>query len=476
MSPRSFAVVVTVLLLLPVGAVPAAVAGGGTAASPAGHPGAVGASVAPHEGSLDEGEIEMRIEVAADGDARWRVKTVISDSIDTADERAAFRDFVDDFNETESPLALDTFVEGASNASRATGREMVVRNVERHHALHNGTGAVWVTFTWTNFGETDGDRLAIDDAFNTTSGVWLPSLAASETLVVVPPSGYGVSSAPTSGPAAASDLSAGVARWEGPQDFGDRGPWIVYSGDAPTATPTDSRPPTGTATGTPDDPGTGTGTGGVGPGGDGDGDGVLPGALPFVAVVVVGGASAALLVAYMRRDDDGLGGLIGTGDGPDPDAGTAAGDGATADASAGGASGVGSAGDTSSAAAGSAADGATGDAGAGAAAGAAAGASGTTDAADTDDTDAASADGADDEDDGIDEELLSDEERVERLIEQNGGRMKQAAIVQETGWSNAKVSQLLSAMDEEDRIDKLRIGRENLISFPDEDVTDLDSE
>ncbi|QIO20983.1 hypothetical protein [Haloarcula sp. JP-L23] len=74
----------------------------------------------------------------------------------------------------------------------------------------------------------------------------------------------------------------------------------------------------------------------------------------------------------------------------------------------------------------------------------------------------------------VDVTLLSDEERVERLLEQNGGRMKQARIVKETGWSNAKVSQLLSAMDEDDRIDKLRIGRENLISFPDEDVTEID--
>ena len=78
------------------------------------------------------------------------------------------------------------------------------------------------------------------------------------------------------------------------------------------------------------------------------------------------------------------------------------------------------------------------------------------------------------EDDGIDEELLSDEERVERLLSSNGGRMKQADIVKETDWSNAKVSQLLSAMEEDDRVDKLRIGRENLISFPDEDVTETE--
>jgi len=76
----------------------------------------------------------------------------------------------------------------------------------------------------------------------------------------------------------------------------------------------------------------------------------------------------------------------------------------------------------------------------------------------------------------IDEELLSDEERVERLLEHNGGRMKQTDIVEETDWSNAKVSQLLSSMESEGRIDKLRIGRENLISFPDVDVTELEND
>ncbi|MFC7167348.1 helix-turn-helix transcriptional regulator [Halospeciosus flavus] len=68
----------------------------------------------------------------------------------------------------------------------------------------------------------------------------------------------------------------------------------------------------------------------------------------------------------------------------------------------------------------------------------------------------------------VDEELLSDEERVERLLEEHGGRMKQAKIVEETRWSNAKVSQLLSSMADEGRVEKLRIGRENLISLPDE--------
>lgn len=68
--------------------------------------------------------------------------------------------------------------------------------------------------------------------------------------------------------------------------------------------------------------------------------------------------------------------------------------------------------------------------------------------------------------------LLSDEERVERLLEQNGGRMKQAAIVAETEWSDAKVSQLLSAMAADDRVEKLRLGRENLISLPETSPAD----
>jgi len=85
-----------------------------------------------------------------------------------------------------------------------------------------------------------------------------------------------------------------------------------------------------------------------------------------------------------------------------------------------------------------------------------------TESTDADDTDSA------DSDEGVDETLLSDAERVERLLEQNGGRMKQANIVDETGWSNAKVSQLLSTMTDEGQVEKLRIGRENLISLPDE--------
>ncbi|PSP54324.1 hypothetical protein BRC82_10430 [Halobacteriales archaeon QS_1_67_19] len=64
-----------------------------------------------------------------------------------------------------------------------------------------------------------------------------------------------------------------------------------------------------------------------------------------------------------------------------------------------------------------------------------------------------------------DEELLTDEARVKKLLDENGGRMKQVNIVEETGWSKSKVSMLLSEMEDEGEISKLRVGRENIISL-----------
>jgi len=54
---------------------------------------------------------------------------------------------------------------------------------------------------------------------------------------------------------------------------------------------------------------------------------------------------------------------------------------------------------------------------------------------------------------------------VKKLLHENGGRMKQVNIVDETGWSKSKVSMLLSEMEDEGDISKLRVGRENIISL-----------
>jgi hypothetical protein len=63
----------------------------------------------------------------------------------------------------------------------------------------------------------------------------------------------------------------------------------------------------------------------------------------------------------------------------------------------------------------------------------------------------------------------SDEQRVLELLEENDGRMKQAKIVEHTDWSKSKVSMLLSEMESDGEISKLRVGRENLISLAGEE-------
>jgi uncharacterized membrane protein len=79
-----------------------------------------------------------------------------------------------------------------------------------------------------------------------------------------------------------------------------------------------------------------------------------------------------------------------------------------------------------------------------------------------------------------DEELLTDEARVKKLLRENGGRMKQVNIVDATGWSKSKVSMLLSEMEDDGDISKLRVGRENIISLdghePDAAGSPLDRE
>lgn len=64
------------------------------------------------------------------------------------------------------------------------------------------------------------------------------------------------------------------------------------------------------------------------------------------------------------------------------------------------------------------------------------------------------------------EAAFTNEEQVLGLLEANGGRMRQTRIVEATGWSKSKVSMLLTEMESEGTISKLRVGRENIISRP----------
>lgn len=85
------------------------------------------------------------------------------------------------------------------------------------------------------------------------------------------------------------------------------------------------------------------------------------------------------------------------------------------------------------------------------------------------DTAASTAAAADDE---PDPELLSNEEQVLGLLDEHGGRMKQKQVVEELDWTDAKTSKVVSGLRENGTIDSFRIGRENVLTYPDEGLTD----
>jgi hypothetical protein len=82
-------------------------------------------------------------------------------------------------------------------------------------------------------------------------------------------------------------------------------------------------------------------------------------------------------------------------------------------------------------------------------------------------TDATASEAADEE--PPDTDLLSNEEQVLRLLEREGGRMKQQAVAEELGWTDAKTSQVTKKLREEGDLEGFRLGRENVLSLPDDE-------
>ncbi len=299
------------------------------------------------------------------GDARFRVSTAFV--LDARNDSTAFRALGREFEEGSAGFSVGTFRRAANESSVVTGRSMNVTNVTRNATIVGentsgpDTGRLTLGFRWTNFARTNGERLVVGDAFNTTRGTWLPGLTANQTLIIESPPRYTVTRSPVG-------FTNSTLVWNGPETFQPGTPTAVFTSRA-------------SANRTPE------------PGG-----GPLA-SLPPLALGATVVALTAIVGAYaLLRDGDET-------------------------------------------------------------------------AADTPIEEPSTSDHAEPSEatPPPETELLSDEERVERLLERNDGRMKQATIVTETGWSNAKVSQLLSAMAENGRIEKLRIGRENLISLPEEE-------
>lgn len=69
-------------------------------------------------------------------------------------------------------------------------------------------------------------------------------------------------------------------------------------------------------------------------------------------------------------------------------------------------------------------------------------------------------------------ELLSNEERVLQLLEQEGGRMKQKQVAEQLDWTAAKTSQVVGDLRDENEVEAFRLGRENVLTLPDVDLED----
>jgi uncharacterized membrane protein len=360
------------------------------------------------------------ITVRQDASARWTFR--FERPLTNETERQEFRAFAEEFNTTETDLYTN-FQRDArglvAEGGNFTGREMAATNFSRDARIESGlntVGVVEMSFTWEAFAVADGDRIVVGDVFE--DGLYI---YRDQSLVVRTGPDLAFESVTPNGTLSNPDSLAASdsVTWQGEKQFTDNRPQVVLV-PASTATPT----PTATAgpgpTPTPDP-------------GDGTTDSGLP--IPLLAGVVVLVGLLAAGVWYRRRD----GGLPPGSDGP-----------------AGGGDGFGGAGDTGG-------SGGTGDGGTGTAVGGATGGSGA----------AAGAGVAAETDEGgpmpepsvPDEELLADDDRVVRMLQDHGGRMKQVKIVEETGWSKSKVSMLLSDMEEDGTISKLRVGRENVISL-----------
>ncbi|MFC5969999.1 helix-turn-helix domain-containing protein [Halomarina salina] len=355
---------------------------------------------------------EFTIHVSENGSARWTFsyKRVLS----SESEREQFEAYAEEFNgeETRSYRNFVARAEALVGAgANETGREMNATGFSKEAYVRTGVndlGVVEMSFRWNGFAAQSGDRVTVGDVFE--GGL---TLAPNQTLIVTWDEGL----APTSvdpDPRQATDNALVWQGRTGGAQFLDQQPRVVFG------------PATGNGSATPD-LSEGNGSGPNQDAGGGDGSGLTTDAagsgggsdLPvwpfaFGAIVLVALGGLAFRHGYLDDEFDD-GDATGASDGGD-----GGGDG-RAGASDGG--------------------------------------------SDTPPTEQTGEETSEPPEPAItDEELMSDDDRVHSLLAENGGRMKQVNIVERTGWSKSKVSMLLSEMEEEGEIHKLRVGRENIIS------------
>ncbi|ELY61512.1 hypothetical protein C491_01602 [Natronococcus amylolyticus DSM 10524] len=432
-----------VLVVVLAGSVLGAAATGSTATAsePASTPSVQATQPAVDDGSMLESADpaqEIRINVTESGDAVWTIESrfLLTDE----SEAEAFLEYAETVSTDEDEGVYDRslFEPHVETAADATDREMTIEDAgwddpqlrsaddDRSNESGSTVGILSYSFIWTEFAAVDGTQIHVGDAFQSDDGPWLSALAEEQRLVIQAPSDHGFHDYNLS---VSPQNSALIV--DGPHQFeeDELEATFLRGADDGSSGGADFYPASAEL--------------------------LFGGA--FVLAILIGTGSYAL--ARWSSDSEWspalwVSGLLPsnagerTGGGSPPTRRDDPSSASERDAELGTVDADGSRALTGGVESPSRES------------------SGQTFAY-------AEESGADESDEAVDPELLSDEERVLRLLRRNGGRMKQGSIVSETGWSNAKVSQLLSQMADDEEIEKLRIGRENLITLPEVDPTEL---
>lgn len=356
---------------------------------------------------VDADQVTLRADVNESGNAHWRIEYRVR--LDTDARKAAFSDLEQDVEANESDYVArfrERMNATVTNAEETTGRRMAVENVRVDTSRQTITEEYGV-LTY----EFRWTSFAVVDGDRLLFGDALAGFFLSEghSLTLTWPESYELESVQPS----PDETGADRVRWSGQIDFGGDEPRVVVT------------------------------KAGVGISG-------------LLVAGVLAALIALLLVGWRREAVASAIGLGGAGEGgASAPAGEAAGGGTGATGEAVGGTGAGAA------ASGGAAE-AEGEA-----------AIGEDGAEDGGEKTGGEKTGSEETGEGgasaPPEELLSNEERVLRLLEQHGGRMKQQDVVQELGWTDARTSQVVSGLRDEGKIEGFRLGRENVLRLPEAD-------
>ncbi|GAB7018002.1 hypothetical protein [Halostagnicola sp. A-GB9-2] len=64
---------------------------------------------------------------------------------------------------------------------------------------------------------------------------------------------------------------------------------------------------------------------------------------------------------------------------------------------------------------------------------------------------------------GVDEKELPDEDKVLRMLVKRGGRVDENTVLEETGWTQEHLMEVIDGMENEDEVSALSVGRKRVI-------------